>query len=125
MTSRSVVKKKRGPPRFTTSNAVALQAICKLNTQLRTALLRAADPSLVQNICECALNTLRGNVKLTAEQKEHLRKHRKALRRLASNTGSWKSKKRLVIQHGGFLPLLLAPVIEGLVAALAIKLISG
>lgn len=109
---------RRAASRFSSSNAAALQAMCKSDPARRQALLRTADDTLVRNICECALNTLRGNVRLSADQKKRLSKHRKTLRRLACDRGSWKSKKRLLVQRGGFLPLLLAPIIGSLVASL-------
>jgi hypothetical protein len=104
--------------RFNVANATALHAICKLDAPRRRALLRAADDTLVRSICECALNTLRGNVRLSPAQKKRLGKHRKTLRSLASSNGTWQRKKRLLVQRGGFLPLLLAPIIGGLVARL-------
>ncbi|XP_048514299.1 uncharacterized protein LOC125501746 [Athalia rosae] len=102
-----------GPGRpgwFGSSNTAVLHALCELSGPQRLALLRAADDNLVRNICECALNTLKGNVKLSDRQKSRLGRHRRILRRLASNRGSWRSKKKLLVQHGGFLPLLLAPI---------------
>lgn len=102
--------------------AVALHALCKLNTKQRLALLRTADTPLIRCICECALNTLRGTVALKHCQKSRLVKHKKILRRLASNRGSWKSKKRLIVQRGnGFLPLLLAPLLGSLISSLFSK----
>lgn len=97
--------------------ASALQALCKLNKSQRLALLRSADNDLVRSICECAFNTLKGSVTLKRTEKTRLAKHRKVLRRLASKRGSWKSKKRILVQQGGgFLPMLLAPILGTLLS---------
>lgn len=69
----------------------------------------------MKTICECALNTVRGNVDLTKTEKRRLKKHKQLLRRLASDRGGLKSKRRIIIQHGsGFLPMLIAPILGSL-----------
>lgn len=91
-------------------NAALLYAFPYLDKQQRKALLRKADPALIKSICECALNTISGNIALTKAQKKNLCKHASCLRKLSESKGSWKSKKRLVIQKGGFLLPLLSVV---------------
>lgn len=95
-----------------------LRALQHLNKEQREAVLRKADPSIIRCICECALNILRGNVPLKADQRKKLRRHAAVLRRLAANKGCWKSKKRYVVQSGGFLPLLIAPILGTLLSNL-------
>lgn len=107
---------------FGKTNALALHALHKLNPTQRRALLRTADDSLVRDICECALNTLEGNVVLSRAHKSRLARHRHTLRKLACKRGSWKSKKKILVQRGdGFLGLLLAPILGGLASALFSK----
>lgn len=91
--------------------AAILRALQYLNKEQREAVLRKADSRVIRCICECALNILRGNVPLKAEERKKLRRHAPLLRRLAAKKGCWKSKKRFVVQNGGFLPLLLAPIL--------------
>lgn len=98
--------------RFGSANTLTLKALCSLKPQQRLALLRTADNTLVKNICECALNTVRGNVILTRQEKARLAKHKHLLRKLSASKGSWKSKKKLLVQNGsGFLPMLIAPIL--------------
>lgn len=107
---------------FGKTNTIALHALHKLTSSQRRALLRTADDSLVRDICECALNTLEGNVPLSKAQKSRLARHKHSLRRLADNRGTWKSKKRILVQRGdGFLGLLLAPILGSLASALFSK----
>lgn len=75
---------------------------------LRKDLLKRLPAPAVKAVCECALNTLKGNVPLTPHQKKKLRAHKQLLRRLADRRVSlFKKKKILVQQGGGFLSVLI------------------
>lgn len=93
-----------------------LQTLCHLNKEQRKALLTKADPCLIRCICECALNILQGNIPLVKAQKNKLKPHKKVLRSLASEKASIAKKKRLIVEKGGFLPLLLAPILGTLIS---------
>ncbi|KAF4530050.1 hypothetical protein B566_EDAN018292 [Ephemera danica] len=47
-------------------NADTIRALSKLNPAQRTALLKVADKQVIEAICECVYNILRGNVELKA-----------------------------------------------------------
>lgn len=98
-----------------------LRALYHLNEEQRKALLQKADPSLVRYICECALNVLQGNVPLSKGHKSRLRKHVNVLRKLANPAETFTKKKKIIIQRGGFLPVLLAPLIGTILANLVSK----
>ena len=85
-------------------------------TQCR-ALLKTADPGLVKCLCECALNVLKGNVPLSSTHKNKLKHHKKDLRILAAR-GKPISKKKRILQKGGLLPALLAPLFGTILPAL-------
>lgn len=107
---------KRGP--FGKKNATILSALYHLNVGERTALLKNANPHLVNQICECALNLLEGNIPLSGGQKKRLRKHARVLRKLAGPTTA-KRKKAILVQSGGsLLPALLAPLLGTLITSL-------
>jgi hypothetical protein len=85
----------------------------------RKLFLKPADKELVQSICECALNTLKGNVPLKPCQKKTLSRYKRILRKLVHPKGGWKSKRKILIQHGGaFFPALLAPILASLLTSL-------
>lgn len=96
---------------FGQKHTAILRALCHLSNKQRVAILKKADPKLIRCICECALNILRGNVALKHSYKRRLKRHASILRRLVDKNASWKNKKRLIVQRGGFLPLLLAPIL--------------
>lgn len=83
-------------------------------------IIAKADRSLVECLCECADNILKGNVQLTPTQKTKLRKNKTGLRTLAQKSVSLQ-KKKAVLQKGGFLGALLGPI-ASVVAPLLSKL---
>ena len=58
------------------------------------AIIKTADKSLIDSLCECSLNTLCGNVPLKPTEKKRLRCHKDKLRTLASK------KKPLLREKG-------------------------
>ena len=64
-------------------------------------LIAKAYRSLVDCLCECADNILRGNVQLTKLQKEKLKRIKAGLRALTKKSVSLK-KKKAILQKGGY-----------------------
>jgi hypothetical protein len=83
--------------------------IQKARPFIRKHLITKADHSLVDCLCECADNILRGNVPLTKLQKENLKRNKAGLRALMKKSASL-IKKKAILQKGGFLGSLLAPI---------------
>lgn len=79
------------------------------------------DKDFIKCLSDCSCNILKGNVVLTKKQKMSLRKKKTPLRKLASAKTSMKSKKNIV-QKGGFLSVLLPPIISVLGGLLGDKL---
>jgi hypothetical protein len=80
--------------------------------KLRKSIVKVASNDNIDALSEAALNTLRGNVPLTSEERRKLKPHSEKLRALAHKKTSIKKKKSLLIQEGGFLPLLLPPLLS-------------
>jgi hypothetical protein len=96
------------------SNYHALHVLRKARPKLRKAIVSHGDKELVKSICECVLNVLNGNVSLTACAKRKLQKHKVVLRKVADKRVPLSSKKRLIVQKGGFLLPLLTAVLPAL-----------
>ena len=62
---------------------------------IRKHLITKADRSLVDCLCECADNILRGNVPLTKPQKEKLARNKAGLRALTKNRSLSKEESDL------------------------------
>lgn len=118
------------PKHFTKKCIAILTALIHSNNQQRKVILQTSDKCVVRCICECALNVLKGVVKLPEKQVKKLSKYKKVIRNLVkrdtrekSKKVNWNRKKKELIQNGGgaFLPLLLAPIVEILVSRLLRK----
>ena len=88
----------------------------KLDKRYKKAIINSADKSLIRAICELSLNLLSGNIELDKHSFEELKKYKKVLRKLVSKqkSKSLSTKKRLIIQNGGFLQFLIPAVIGGI-----------
>ena len=87
----------------------------------QNCILKLANKDLIQCLCDCAHNILQGNVKLSKQKKDLLKKYSSALRELAKKNGGIEKKRKFLIQKGGFLPALLGPIIgiaSGLISQL-------
>jgi hypothetical protein len=93
------------------SNYNVLHVLKNAKPKLRKAIISNCTPDLINCISECALNVLRGTIKLSTCMKRKLRKHRGQLRKVTDKSVPLTSKRRLVVQKGGFLVPLLSAVL--------------
>lgn len=84
-----------------------LQLIKTCPKPLRKQFLKKLPSRSVKAICECTLNVLKGNVPLSPYQKRSLSKYKTTLRKIVTKKGSLFNKKKLIVQHGGFLNILI------------------
>lgn len=106
-------------PRTLIKNCELLRALLKLGNKERAALLKTVGDKEIHCVCECIYNTLKGKVPLTAPQKTQLSRHKSILRRIVKPKESISKKRKLLVQNGGaLLPLILAPIITGLLGNL-------
>lgn len=89
-----------------------LDLIHKCPKPLRKQLYKKINARTIKAISECCLNLLAGNIDLTAYQKKELKKHKHTLRHIAKKRNSLFSKKKLIIQKGGFLNFLIPAAIS-------------
>jgi hypothetical protein len=87
-----------------------LKLLVQCPAQTRNAMISKGDTGLIQALCECALNILKGHVHLSTKQKGNLQRHKTDLRNLADKAISLQ-KKRKILQKGGFIPMLLKPLV--------------
>jgi len=76
--------------------------------KLRKAIISNCNKEHVNSISECILNALNENVKLTGYNTRKLRKHKVTLRKVAYMPGPLSTKKKPIVQRGGFLLTLLS-----------------
>jgi len=95
-----------------------------LSAAQRKQLLQRSKPDQVKCLSDCCHNILRGNVKLNKQQKKKLLQQAQFIRLVASNNIKVPQKRELLVQKGGFLPALLAPII-GIAGSLIGELVSN
>jgi len=93
------------------ANGAAIKTLLKAKPPLAKAMIKHADKELITALCECCLNIAKGRVPLTPPQKSRLKKHKKVIRDLLQKGKSLNARKKL-IQRGGFLPALAAPLLS-------------
>ena len=94
--------------------------LCHSNPKSTRAVLQVADKDVIDGLCECSYNVLKGNVPLKPEQKRRLKRHKQVLRELSYGRGKSLKRKRQLLQRGGFLGALMSPLI-GILGSLLLK----
>lgn len=100
------------------TNKHFLHILKNANPQLRKNILRNSNPGLIKALCEICTNTLNGNMIISKSTKVRLKKYKKTLRNLASPKVKLTRKRNILIQKGGFLPVLLGSLLAGAVGKL-------
>lgn len=101
------------------THAVLLKTLAHCTAKQRRALLKTADKGLIDAICECIVNVINGNIKISPTHRRTLSKHKQKLRKLSNRGTSFKERKRLLNQRGGFLIPLLMRLVGPAVGAIA------
>ena len=83
--------------------------------QARLVLLASANDDFIKAIVECVINTLNWNHKLTKDEKSKLYKYKSRFRALQNTKVGFKSKRKLLIQKGGFIVPLLTTILSGVI----------
>lgn len=94
------------------------------NPQQIGAAVKNASPNLIKCLVDCCHNVSCGNIPVGKKTIKQLRRHKKTIRQILNRKAKAKRKRQLLSQSGGFLPLLLAPII-GLAGSLAGEAISS
>ena len=105
-------------------NAYILKVLGTAHPSVVKAILKGHNKDLIDCLGECCHNILCGNVPLSKQHKSKLVKYKHQLRKVADRKTTLANKER-VVQSGGFLPALLAPLISAVIAPLAKKAIDG
>jgi hypothetical protein len=85
--------------------------------KLRKAILKNVEPEMIKTLCEISHNTLNGNNSICNNTKKKLVGYKRELRNLACSKRSLSSKRKILVQRGGFLPALIGAVLSGLIGA--------
>lgn len=90
-------------------HALMLKLLAQAKPVMCKAIIQAADRDLIICLCECAQNILNGNVPLSKCHLKRLQRYRSDVRKFARKRTTKHTKKK-ILQRGGFLSALLAPI---------------
>lgn len=99
-------------------NQHILHVLKNSNAKFRKTVLKNCDIDVIKTICEIVINTLNGNNKISDRIHKRLQKHKKILRSLSCPKKTLNTKRKIIIQKGGFLPVLLGTVLSGVIGEL-------
>lgn len=102
-------------------NKHMLYVLKKAKSNLRKAIIQNADPDVIRTLCEITLNTLKGNHMPHGKIYNSLCKYKKDMRKLVDAKRSVAKQRKILIQRGGFLPVLLGSVLSGVIGSLIEK----
>lgn len=106
-------------------NVKFLKKIAKCSKSKRDKLLLSATHDQLHCLSEIAYNTLKGNLDFKNHSVKKLKRFKNEIRKLAKKSTALKKKKELLTQRGGFIPLLLSPIISALVSGAISKVITN
>lgn len=90
----------------------------------RNNYIEKGSRELIYCLCDICHNILNGNIPISKTQSIKLRKYKRHLRFLSTKNKNNISQKRKVIQEGGFLPILLEPILA-IATGLVVDLIEN
>lgn len=101
-------------------NLPYLQILHKASPRVRRSLINTAPNDLIHTLGECSLQILTGAQPISPQCKEKLRKYRVYMRQLASSPRihSYSKKRKILVQKGGFLGVILSSLLSGLLSKL-------
>jgi hypothetical protein len=97
-------------------NARALRTLASASSSVRNAMISNADKDLIQTLVHAARDVINGHIKLKRSQLEALRRCEHSLHDFLT-AKDLRTRKR-ALQSGGFLGLLLRPLVGLLTGAL-------
>ncbi len=106
-------------------NIICLHLLSNAKKPQRDALINTASKDQILCICDCANNFLKGNIPFSDQDIRKLKRYQNQIRYLANNKkATTKNQKQIIVQQGGFLPLLLTPILS-IVGSLLADVIAG
>jgi hypothetical protein len=103
-----------GKPTRIKKNTEALKTLAKASKSIQKTLLTNASRDLVLTLVQCAKMIIKGNVQLTERQLRALRPYEQLLKRFIA-TRTPIDERRALLQQGGFIGMLLKPLIPALI----------
>lgn len=102
-----------------------LQKLVSAKPKERIEIIKNATPRFIQLIVDAVFNVLKGNLRIVDRHYKKLRPHKRTLLFLAKKSNSIESKRNALLRKkGGFIPVILAPLVASLAGAVFDKIID-
>ena len=92
-------------------HARLIVSLSNASASIRKSTLQTASKDLVLALVECARNVILGNVRLTPAQLVAIRRHKRGIEALVKPKTTL-ARRRRILQEGGFLGVLIKPLIS-------------
>lgn len=102
-------------------NQHTLQVLKNCKPIVRKLIIKHGNSELIKTLCEICINTLNGNVKISPKCKNRLKSYKNSLRKLTAPKVKLQAKKKILVQRGGFLPVILSTILSGVIGSLIEK----
>lgn len=102
-------------------NQHTLQVLKNCKPIVRKSIIKYGNSELIKTLCEICINILNGNVKISPKCKNHLQNYKNSLRKLTAPKVKLQVKKKILVQKGGFLPVILSTILSGVIGSLIEK----
>ena len=89
----------------------SIKRLQRMNAGSRKKYLASCSQDFVDTLCECCKNLLNENIPIRQTQLKKLKRHKLVLRKLANKKTSSEQRRKILQQKGGFLGLLIKPLI--------------
>lgn len=90
-----------------------LKRLSRMKDKDRKKFIATCNRDFIHCICECVKNLLKGHLPLKKCQLKSLSRHKRSLRKLALKKTAL-TKRKQILQKGGFLTLLIEPIVSSL-----------
>lgn len=94
------------------------------NKRFRHKFTNNCNKCVITSISEITRNFLKGNIPCSKRKVQNLKPYQRHIRELSKTNVSLAKKKRIINQHGGFLPQILIPAITLLAGIASDKLLK-
>lgn len=89
-----------------------LKLVQSASPKLRKSIVSNCDLDFINTLVECVFNSVNGHIPLSESEKKKLKKFKTILRKVLKTKGGLCKKRKVIVQNGGgFLPVLLQPIV--------------
>jgi len=93
-------------------NYSLLKILSRSSPKQRKLIIKRVNPDVISCLCDICHNIIKGNLHLSSKQKINAIRFKKIIRKLADKKKKIESKRKNILQQGGFLPAIIPAAIS-------------